>query len=174
MFKKLSFIFIIAMAFVGISRIDAASINLQSTPTQSIVTPEVAEVTKYKKVDALQLVASPAKYMDKCIKITAKFDKFAAIGLDYPPANRPLKDYISFLIKREDVQNYNIPLSELKLILKRDYAEKELVNLETGDEIEIYGKVFCLALGDPWVDVEKVVILTPKKDKEKKEISEGK
>ena len=76
-------------------------------------------------------------------------------------------EIFSFLIKREDVTNYNIPLSELKLIVKRDYAEKELVNLEAGDEIEIYGKVFCLALGDPWVDVDQVKILTIKENKEK-------
>ncbi len=174
MLKKISAIVAIVMVFAGITSIGATTIDLQSKP-QLPVSEGVAEVTKYKKIDPLQLVATPSKYIDKTIKFNAKFDKFATIGLDYPPANRPIKDYISFLIKRENVVNYNIPLSELKLILKRDYAEKELVNLETGDEIEVYGKVFCLALGDPWVDVEKVVILTPKEnnDKENKD-SEGK
>ena len=110
--------------------------------------------------------------MGKKVKMLAHFDKFSTIGLDYEPANKNSKDYISFLIKREDVVNYNIPLSELKLIVKRDYAEKELVNIETGDEIEILGNVFCLALGDAWVDVEQVKILTVKDDK--KELSKGK
>ncbi|MCQ2958246.1 MAG: hypothetical protein MJ180_05020 [Candidatus Gastranaerophilales bacterium] len=122
-------------------------------------------LSDYKKVSPLDLVANPNKYMNKKIKMTGKFDKFTAIGLDYPPVNRDAKNHISFMIKRGNVTTYNIPLSELKLILKRDYAEKELIDIETGDDIEIYGNVFSVALGDPWVDVDKVIILTPKKNK---------
>jgi len=154
------------------SQIQADNINLQTK--QETTASQTVTFDMYKQVDSLDLVANPSKYMNKRIKINAKFDKFSALGLDYPPANRDAKTYISFLIKRENVKGYNIPLSELKLILKRDYAEKELVNIETGDEIEIYGNVFCVALGDPWVDVEKVTILTPKENKDKKEQSEGK
>ena len=152
------------------SQIKANNINLQDTQEPASV--QTVPFEYYKQVNALDLVENPAKFMNKKIKINAKFDKFSALGLDYPPANRDAKTYISFLIKRENVKGYNIPLSELKLILKRDYAEKELVNIETGDEIEIYGNVFCIALGDPWVDVEKITILNPKTDK--KEQSKGK
>ncbi len=154
------------------SQIQANNINIQTK--QETTSTQTVPFEMYKHVDSLDLVANPSKYMNKRIKIKAKFDKFSALGLDYPPAARDAKTYISFLIKRENVKGYNIPLSELKLILKRDYAEKELVNLEAGDDIEIYGSVFCAALGDPWVDVEKVTILTPKPNKEKKEQSEGK
>lgn len=123
----------------------------------------IQTTSSYKEVLPNELVAKPEKYLNKSIKFKAHFDKFSTLGLDYPPVNRPAKDYISFLIKRDEVKNYNIPLSELKLIVKRTYAEKELLKLENKDEIEVYGKVFSKALGDPWVDVEKIIILTPKK-----------
>ena len=123
----------------------------------------IQTTSSYKEVNPNELVAKPEKYLNKSIKFKAHFDKFSTLGLDYPPVNRPSKDYISFLIKRDEVKNYNIPLSELKLIVKRTYAEKELLKLENKDEIEVYGKVFSKALGDPWVDVDKVIILTPKK-----------
>jgi len=122
-------------------------------------------------VNPLDLVANPQTYLNKKIKMTAQFDKFSTIGLDYPPVNRSSKDYISFIIKRPDVENkgYSIPLSELKLIIKRDKAEK-LIDLESGDKIEITGTVFSTALGDPWVDVDEVKMLEAKKpaDKTKK------
>ena len=160
-------ILLCAILFFGMQAQTIANETVEATTEN--VTPSIVIIEKeYKIVAPLELVATPAKYMNKKIKLHAKFDKFATLGLDYPPANRDTKNHISFLIKRENVTNYNIPLSELKLILKRDYAEKELVNLEAGDEIDIYGTVFCMALGDPWVDVEKVVILTPKTNKDTK------
>ena len=78
-------------------------------------------------------------------------------------------DYISFLIQREDVVGHIVPLTEMKLIVKRDYAEK-FIERDTGDKIEITGKVFSNALGDPWVDVSKITILQkkPSSDKNKK------
>ncbi len=101
--------------------------------------------------------------------MNAQFDKFSTIGLDYPPVNRSSKDYISFIIKRPDVENkgYTIPLPELKLIIKRDKAEK-LIDLESGDKIEIKGTEFSTAIGDPWVDVDEVKILEPKTKPAKK------
>jgi len=124
---------------------------------------------QYETVDPLALVANPQSYLNKKIKMIALFDKFSTIGLDYPPVKRSSKDYISFLIKRPDVENKNqtIPLSELKFIIKRDKAEK-LIDLESGDKIEIKGTVFSTALGDPWVDVDEVKMLEPKPAKSKK------
>jgi len=119
----------------------------------------------YTSVEALSLVNNPKLYLNKRIKIDATFDKFSIIGLDYEPAFRDSQNYISFLIKRDDVKDHQIPLSELKLMVKRSYAEKSLLDLESGDKIEIKGKVFSTALNDPWVEVEEVVILSPKKPK---------
>lgn len=163
MIKKF-FSIVFAILFLAATAANAAEPPVLEQP---IVNEKIGEIqnSKYKEVAAFALVSNPSKYLSKDVKIKAKFDKFSTIGLDYPPVKRDAKTYISFLIKRENA-NYNIPLSELKLIIKRDYAEKEMVNIEAGDDIEIYGNVFSTALGDPWVSVERIVILTQHKDKE--------
>ena len=108
------------------------------------------------EVRPLSVVNSPDSYLNKKIIMNAKFDKFSTLGLDYKPAFRSSDNYISFLIKRDDTI-YNIPLSEMKLFLKRDKAEK-FIDLKTNDEIKIYGTVFSSALGDAWIDVESITI----------------
>ena len=108
-------------------------------------------------VKPLNIVNSPKMYLNKMVTMVAKFDKFATLGLDYKPAFRSSEKYISFLIKRDDT-TYDIPLSEMKLFLKRDYAEK-FIDLKTNDEIKIAGTVFSDALGDAWVDVENIDII---------------
>ena len=96
--------------------------------------------------------------------MNAKFDKFSTLGLDYKPAFKSSDEYISFLIKRDDT-SYDIPLSELKLFIKRDEAEK-FIDLKSNDEISITGTVFSDALGDAWVDVKslKIIKKAPEKD----------
>ncbi len=133
----------------------------------SILTINAALAQEFLEVNPLELVKNPASYLEKDIKISAKFDKFSTLGLDYDRAFRDSKDYISFLIKRPDTlnQEYSIPLSELKLMLKRDEAEK-LLDIESGDRVEITGKVFSAALNDPWVDVYELKNLDPEKEKE--------
>ena len=119
----------------------------------------------YINASSLDIAANPSKYLNKHVKINAKFDKFSALGLDYKPAFRSSEKYISFLIKRDDVTNHTIPLSEMKIFMLRSEAEK-YIDLEAGDTIEFSGFVFSNALGDPWIDVEKFTVLTTKpKDK---------
>lgn len=117
----------------------------------------------YEYVLPLAVVASPQSYLGKNIKFKAKFDKFATLGLDYKPAFRSSEKYISFLIQRDDVKDHDIPLSELKIFLNRTEAEKH-IDLNSGDEIEVAGRVFSTALGDAWMDVDKFTVLktTPK------------
>ncbi len=117
-------------------------------------------------VNALDVVASPSKYLNKTITIKGKFDKFSTLGLDYEPAMRSSEDYITFLIQRPDITDHNIPLSEMKIFLKRAEAEKH-IDLDAGDEIEFSGKVFSNALGDVWMDAEKFTVLTQKSKSEK-------
>ena len=105
----------------------------------------------------LEIVNSPSKYLNKNIVMKAKFDKFSTLGLDYKPAFKSSDDYISFLVKRDDT-THDIPLSEMKLFLKREMAEKFL-ELKTDDVLEIKGKVFSDALGDAWVDVSQLTII---------------
>ena len=115
-------------------------------------------------VAPLKVVASPSTYLNKTITMNARFDKFSTLGLDYKSAFKSSEDYISFLIKRDDT-TYNIPLSEMKLFIKRDEAEKH-IELKTDDEIQIVGTVFSDALGDTWIDVSKLTLIkkAPKKD----------
>lgn len=105
-------------------------------------------------VNTLDVVKKPHSYIGKKINVTARFDKFATLGLDYKPAFKSSETYISFLILRPDTDK-NIPLSEMKLFLKRTDAEK-LIDLKEGDKVQFTGTVFSTALNDPWVDVEKL------------------
>ena len=99
--------------------------------------------------------------------MTSKFAKFSTLGLDYKRAMRCSDEYISFLFLREDAVN-NIPLSELKMFLKRNIAEK-LPDIDEGDTVKVTGTVFSNALGDAWVDAESITVVNKvKKDDSKK------
>lgn len=116
-------------------------------------------------VKPLTIVNSPKTYLNKSVIMEAKFDKFSTLGLDYKPAFKSSEDYISFLIKRDDT-SYDIPLSEMKLFLKRNTAEK-FIDLKTNDEIEIKGVVFSDALSDTWIDVSELKIIKKAPDENK-------
>ena len=151
-----------ACAFINASQgvFAESAINLENP-----VTVQAASKT-YIQANPLDMVAAPNRYLNKNVKIRAKFDKFSTLGLDYQPALRSSEDYISFLIQRSDVLDHNIPLSEMKIFMKRTEAEKH-IDLDSGDEIEFCGKVFSNALGDVWMDVDKFTVLTVKEPKAK-------
>ena len=48
---------------------------------------------------------------------------------------------------------------KMKIFLKRAEAEK-FIDLNAGDEIEFSGKVFSTALGDAWLDVFQITVLS--------------
>lgn len=131
---------------------------------------ELATNPNYEEVKALDVVANPSKYLNKHIKIKATFDKFSTLGLDYKPAYRSSEKYISFLIKKDDAINHTVPLSEMKIFLLRDIAEK-YIDLSAGDTIEFSGYVFSNALGDVWVDAEKFTVINQKSKKDAKDSS---
>lgn len=139
-----------------------------SAPAKSVLSTPTTQSIQYMQVNALDLVASPSRYLNKNVKIRAKFDKFSTLGLDYPPVNRSHEKYISFLIQRPDITNHNIPLSELKIFIKKEVAEKH-IDLDAGDEIEFSGKIFSTALGDPWMDVAEFKVINKVKKDNKKE-----
>lgn len=112
----------------------------------------------YFEANPIEIVKNPAFYIGKKVKFKAKFDKFSTLGLDYTPAKRSSEDYITLLIQRPDVTSHDIPLSELKIFMNRKEAEKH-IDLNSGDEIEIAGKVFAKALGDAWMDVDNFTVL---------------
>ncbi|MCQ2744139.1 MAG: hypothetical protein MJ230_05015 [bacterium] len=138
----------------------------KAQPT-AVQTPAVVN-TIQGTIAPLNVVNSPKTYLNKKITMNAKFDKFSTLGLDYKPAFKSSDDYISFLIKRDDT-NFDIPLSEMKLFLKRETAEK-FIDLKTNDELLIVGTVFSDALGDAWIDVESITVTkkAPEKDGVKK------
>lgn len=139
-----------------------------AAPAKKQMSDEKTEVKYvYTPAKALDIVANPNAYLNKRVKITAKFDKFSSLGLDYKPALRSSEKYIAFLIRRDDATN-NIPLSELKNFMKREMAEK-YIDLETDDVIEYSGLVFSNALGDAWLEVEEFKIITSKTKNTKKE-----
>ncbi|MCD7878897.1 MAG: hypothetical protein LUG16_03065 [Candidatus Gastranaerophilales bacterium] len=130
-------------------------------------TPVKTYTPAYLTVSPIDVVNNSAKYLNKNITFTADFVAFTSLGLDYKPAYRNAEKYIGILIKRDDVKNNVIPLSEMKIFLTREIAEKN-VDLETGDKIQISGKVFSTALGDPWVDVTTFKVLSKKEKKAEK------
>lgn len=138
----------------------------QTAATKNIAVQAPSQSNKiYSVANPLDVVNYPAKYLNKNIKIKAKFDKFATLGLDYPPAMKSSENYIAFLIQRPDVLDHNVPLSEMKIFLDRKEAEKH-INLNSGDIIEFSGRVFSTALGDPWFEVDNFVVIstTPKEN----------
>lgn len=169
MFYKNKKLYAVILSFVlslciGVSSISAAKDD-KKPETCTPPAAQNAAQTNVTFAKPLQIVQNPSRFLNSDIKMNATFDKFSTLGLDYKKALRESKDYIGFLIQRDDVQDHNIPLSEMKLFLKRDYAEK-FIDLDTGDRIEITGHVFSNALGDAWIDVNNITVLKKAKAEE--------
>lgn len=143
----------IILTFLALNGINnfAFSDIVQSTKAQA------AKVTPLNTT-SLNIVENPNKFLNKTVKMQATFDKFSTLGLDYNKAMRSSADYIGILIQRDDVVDHNIPLSEMKLFMKKELAEKH-IDLDTGDKIEIIAKEFSTALGDPWLDITDLKII---------------
>ncbi len=137
--------------------------NINIDVQAAVQTPASAVVP----VSPIAVVNSSNKYLNKDITFAADFISFTSLGLDYKPALRESSKYIGVLIKRSDVPQHVIPLSEMKILVLRKSVE-DYVDLEQGDKIRITGKVFSTALGDPWVDVTKFEVLTKKEKKDEK------
>ncbi|HEY9787883.1 MAG TPA: hypothetical protein V6D17_21020 [Candidatus Obscuribacterales bacterium] len=130
-------------------------------------------ITNVVDVSPMTLVDKPDEYLNKNVKFSAKFSSFANLALDYKPALRESKKFLSFLVLQPDS---HIPLSRLKLAMpipKESNKEKNqlLQGLKDGDEVEVIGKVFSTALGDPWVDVLKLTKTASAPDDKKEKVS---
>ena len=142
-----------------------SNICIHKATAEPAVATQAVNITQTTNSKPIAIVNSPKSYLNQIVTFNAKFDKFSTLGLDYKPAFKSSDDYISFLIKRDDT-TFDIPLSELKLFLKREEAEKH-IDLKTDDEIQVTGTVFSDALGDAWIDVSKLILI--KKAPEKKD-----
>lgn len=160
--KKLRYIMLLLFCALALTTSEVCIEKAVAEPAATCNLPTAVEQSQ--TVQPLAVVNNPRAYLDKTITLNAKFDKFSTLGLDYKPAFRSSDNYISFLIKRDDTK-YDVPLSEMKLFILREEAEK-FIDLKTDDEISITGKVFSDALGDTWIDVSKLVLVkkAPEKD----------
>ena len=151
-YLRSAFVILITALILTTSNVCIDQVIAEPTVTQVAIEQSSKDTTS-----ALSIVNSPKAYLNKTVTINAKFDKFSTLGLDYKPAFKSSEDYISFLIKRDDT-TFDIPLSEMKLFLKRAEAEN-FIDLKTNDEIQIIGQVFSDALGDAWIDVTKLTLI---------------
>ena len=148
--KRINKYFIVLTLFLsGVFSVSFAEPNTIELPKQTV--SNVAEATV---VSPSYVVKNPDAYLNKTIKMNARFDKFTTVGLDYPPAMKKSEEYVGFMVYRDDT-TFDIPLAEMKLFLKRTDAQN-FVELKSKDKVRITGKVFSTALGDPWVDVDKL------------------
>ena len=128
--------------------------------------PKINE-SEFEPILIGKLLENPKNLIGKKIKIKGKFSSFTTLALDYEPALRKSKDYISLCIFRPDSM---VPLSELKLAypLKEAKENPVIVELQEDDLLEIYGEVFSAALDEPWVDIISIKDLGGPSKKEDK------
>ena len=116
-----------------------------------------AQIANAVSVTTEELVTKPQQYLNKDVKFTAKFSSFNSLALDYKPAFRSSRNYISFLVFRP---NTHIPFSELKLAMlipkEKDPETHMLQTLKEDDTLEVYGRVFACPLDEPWLEVIKI------------------
>jgi hypothetical protein len=117
-----------------------------------------ASIAAATRVESLELLQTPDRYLNRKVTFTGTFNRFADIALDYKKAFRDSRDYVTFFILRPDVSAHTIPLSEMKLFFPRKKSS-EVMELESGDKIQIVGVPFSTALDEPWIDVEHIKIL---------------
>lgn len=153
-------LFLMSISYVGVysrehNNLYKVSKNKKENKKEGSKKEEKKEPVNEKEFEPIligTLLNNPSNFIDKKIKFRGKFSSFTTLALDYNPAMRNSKDYISICIFRPDS---NIPLSELKLAYPVKDAKEDSVikELEEGDLLEIYGKVFSAALDEPWVDI---------------------
>ena len=133
---------------------DVKGDNKEETPKKT----EKIDESQFKPVLLGVLLEKPENFIREKIRFRGKFSSFTTLALDYEPALRKSKDYLSICIFRSDSK---IPLSELKLAYPmKDAMDNQLIkDLEEGDLLEINGEVFSAALGEPWVDIVSFKIL---------------
>ena len=126
-----------------------------------------AQIQPAQVVSPVAIVNNPSLYLNKRVSFSGEFVSFTSLGLDYKPAFRDGTKYIGILMKRPDVADHTVPLSELKMFMTRELAEKN-IDIDTGDTFKLTGKVFSTALGDPWLDITEFKIISQKNKQEDK------
>lgn len=147
---------------------DAKSADGKDAVDKAALDKEIeASLATATKVDPLAVLKEPTQFMNKKVTFTGTFNRFADIALDYKKAFRDSRDYVTFFILRPDVTDHTIPLAEMKLFFPRKRSP-EVMDLETGDKIQVIGTEFSTALDEPWIDVEHIKILEKTEKHERK------
>gem|GEM_PF-3600537 len=104
------------------------------------------------------LMAQPASYKGRRVAIEGEFYAFSTLPLDYKDAMRSSKDYVGIVLARPD--HTKIPLVELKIAvpIKMFKDDEYLSGVEHGDIVRVEGKVFAVALGEPWLEAAELKI----------------
>ncbi len=163
----------LTIAIMSLIYLTGANINYNEAmaaaiaPAKPAPAKQAAPTISYMLVSPVDVVSTPNEFLKKDITFNAEFVAYTSLGLDYKPAFKDSGKYIGILIRRDDVKDHVIPLSEMKIFLSRDVAEKH-IDLEAGDKVKISGNVFSNALGDPWVDVKVFEVITKKDNKQVK------
>ena len=125
--------------------------------TFSGVFAKLSSVCLGDRTELVDLVSEPSKFLGKKIVIEGEFYSFSTLALDYEPAMRSSKDFIGLVLARPDQSE--IPLVELKIAAALKSFKAKNINLEHGNKLAIKGKVYAMALGEPWLDVEEISLL---------------
>ncbi len=145
----------------------ATSVAVSTAPSQHAKVATKATV-KPVAVDLITLLKQSKTYLHKPVVFSGTFSSFSALGLDYKPAFRDSKENVALLLFRPDaLPAHKIPLAEVKIFIHRKESEK-LPDLETNDLVTIEATPFSTALGDVWLDVNKLTITqkAPRKPKD--------
>jgi hypothetical protein len=168
--KKNHFVNKVLVAVCAVAMLTTGSMATAIKPvevTVKVPTTKTAHTVAVKptSVGLQALLKNPMPYLHKPVVFSGTFSTFSSLGLDYKPALREAKNYVTILLFRPDVlPEHKIPLSEVKIFIRRKESEK-LPDLETNDVVTIEGIPFSTALGDVWVDLTKVTVTqkTPRK-----------
>ena len=103
--KLLKFLLSITVltTFTGLNSIYYQAEAATATPVKPAVS---TSTTQYITVSPIEVVNTPAKYLNKNITFDAEFVAFTSLGLDYKPAMRDSAKYIGMLIKRDENNYY--------------------------------------------------------------------
>lgn len=140
-----------------------AKLESKSEKTATVIKNEVQGCKSEQSLESL--VARPEEWIGKEVCFKGTFSSFSVLALDYPPALRERKKYVSLTLFRP---NTKIPLGELKLAMKIEDAQKHelLPKVAEGDFVKIKGKVFSAALGEPWIDISQIQVTKNPNNKE--------
>ncbi len=163
--KKL-FIYTVILASLFLFNLGNIQAAVQTPVKPAIKSAIKQQSVAYLNVSPVEVVNYPSRYLNKNITFKAELVAFTSLGLDYKPAYRDPAKYIGVLIKRPDVVGHTVPLSEMKIFITREVAEKNM-DADAGDIIKISGNVFSTALGDPWVDATSFSIIEKKENTDK-------